>query len=200
MPPRPPSKTRRTCMRFLRLVFGKKSGEVATLLLVVVLAYLFPYRGARFFRVPSASMEPTLLPMDNLITLKERSYTRGDIVVLKDPEERGAFVVKRVVAAAGDTVAVSGGALYVNGEYVSEPYIKDPAMYAMRPASVGPGEVLLLGDNRNNSQDSHLWEPQCQTSKAIVGRVRFIYFPYPRFGTVKSHAPVSVPIKERGAA
>jgi len=179
-------------VKYLQVIFGRKAGELATLLLVALLFYLFVCRGMRFFEVPSGSMEPTLLPMDRLITLDERTYGRGDVVVLRDPQDKQGYIVKRIVAVGGDTVSVSGGALHVNGKYVSEPYINDPPQYYVSPVRVPEGEVFLLGDNRNNSDDSHGSPEQGHPVESIIGRVRFIYYPYSRFGSVKRYRPLMI--------
>ncbi len=173
----------------VRTVFlGRQSGYVAFILLSIPVIYLFGFRHMSFFMVPSASMEPTLMTGDHLITLTARHYDRGDVVVTADPEEEGAFIVKRIVAVAGDTVAVDGGALYINGEYVSEPYIKSPPQYNMPPYKLPEDSVFLLGDNRNNSEDAHAWDEKAQPAKKIIGKVRFIYFPYDRAGSFSEYA------------
>ena len=178
-------------MKYVRIIFGRKGGEVATLILVAILFYLFVGRGLRFFRVPSSSMEPTLFPMDYIVTMDEKTYDRGDIVVLRDPEEKGGYIVKRIVAVGGDTVSASGGAVYLSGHYISEPYVKAPGTYRLHRTEVPEGKAFLLGDNRDNSEDSHLWEQKAQPVANIIGRVRFIYYPYDRFGPLRRHAPVS---------
>ncbi|HUW61703.1 MAG TPA: signal peptidase I [Candidatus Bathyarchaeia archaeon] len=162
--------------------FGRESGYIAFILLSVPVIYLFGFRHMSFFRVPSASMEPTLMAGDHLITLTADQYQRGEVVVTEDPEEEGAFIVKRIVAVSGDTVAVEGGALYVNGHYVSEPYVKTPPQYLMPPFKLPDGNVFLLGDNRNNSEDAHAWPDKAQPVDNIIGKVRFIYYPYERAG------------------
>lgn len=162
--------------------FGRQSGYIAFILLSVPVIYLFGFRHMSFFMVPSASMEPTLMTGDHLVTLTARQYRRGDVVVTEDPEEKGAFIVKRIVAVGGDTVAVEGGALYVNGRYISEPYIKSPPQYLMPPYKLPEDSVFLLGDNRNNSEDAHAWNDKAQSVEHIIGRVRFIYYPYDRAG------------------
>jgi len=164
------------------VLFGRQSGYIAFIVLSVPVIYLFGFRHMSFFMVPSASMEPTLMTGDHLITLTARQYRRGDVVVTEDPEEKGAFIVKRIVAVGGDTVAVDGGALYVNGHYVSEPYVKAPPHYLMPPYKLSDGSVFLLGDNRNNSEDAHAWAEKAQPVDNIIGKVRFIYYPYERAG------------------
>jgi signal peptidase I len=167
---------------------GRQSGYIAFIVLSLPVIYLFGFRHMSFFMVPSTSMEPTLMKGDYLITLTAPHYDRGDVVVTGDPEEKGAFIVKRIVAVGGDTVAIDGGALYVNDQYISEPYVKSPPQYLMPPYKVLDGSVFLLGDNRNNSDDAHAWEDKAQPAKSIIGRVRFIYFPYERAGAFAQFA------------
>lgn len=154
-----------------------------------VLFYFFAGRHMRFFLVPSSSMEPTLLPYDRIVTLSQPQYHRGDIVVLQDPHLKDAYLVKRVVALGGEEVSVSQGALLVNGLYASEPYVAEPMIYKMDVVRVPEGEVFVLGDNRNYSEDSSTWEPweQSQALKRIIGKVCFIYFPLDRAGRVLSY-------------
>ncbi len=175
-----------------RLFFGRRAGELIVLVAVWVLFYLFVVRGMSFFLVPSRSMEPNLLVGDQLVTLSQRTYERGDIVVLHDPKEKGAHIVKRIVGLAGDHVGVGGGALFINGGYVSEPYIAEPMKYAIVPEVVVPeGHIFFLGDNRNDSDDSHIDGTTVPVSE-IVGKVRCIYYPYSRTGWVRSHPVIPV--------
>jgi len=172
----------------VRTVFlGKTAGNIAVGLLLVGAVYLFGFREARFFRIPSTSMEPTLRPVDQIMTMAEASYDRGEIVVLREPDGSGNYFVKRIVGVGGDEVAVFRGALHINGEYASEPYIAEPMHYEMpQPVLVPDDHVFVLGDNRNNSTDSHDAGETFPTS-LIVGRVRYIYFPYERLGNVGSY-------------
>ena len=162
---------------------SKRVGYAAILLLAVIVAYFLFVRGIRNFLVPSSSMEPTLLVGDHMVTLKEDLYRRGDIVVARDGAP-GEYIVKRIAAVGGDTLLIIDGALYIDGAYVSEPYIKEPMRYLVRdPLTVPAGHVFLLGDNRNNSDDSAM-DGRSHPLTDIVGRVRLIYFPYGRFGPV----------------
>ncbi|NIA15604.1 MAG: signal peptidase I [Nitrospiraceae bacterium] len=164
-----------------------KSGQLVILAIALVLLYLFAYRNMRFFLVPSRSMEPTLYTEDYILTLKERTYEPGDIVVLDDPEDEGGYVVKRIVALGPADVSIQGGCVYVNGRYISEPYILERPEYEMEPAHIAEGKIFLLGDNRNNSDDSSLWDVKGQPIDHIVGRVRFIYAPFKRAGLVRTY-------------
>ena len=76
----------------------------------------------------------------------------------------------------GDRVAVSGGVLYLNGEAVDEPYIDHPPTYEMAEYTVPEGMYFVLGDNRANSNDSHLIGPIEQSQ--VVGHARLVIFPF----------------------
>lgn len=166
---------------------SKRAGNVTVILFLLACAYLFGYRHMRFFRIPSASMEPTLQAVDQIVTIASKNYQRGDIVVLRDPAEPGTYMVKRIVGLGGDAVSVERGALFLNGEYASEPYLLEPPFYQIvPPIRIPEGDVFILGDNRNKSSDSHDQGESFSTS-LIVGRVIFRYFPYDRLGTVPSY-------------
>ena len=157
-PPNPPRRRLSRARTLVYLVF-----------LVVAAVFVFAYgiEGLRFFRVPSESMLPMLSPGDFIATLPQPAYRRGDIVVLADPLAKGGFLVKRVVAVAGDTVEGSLGYLSVKGKYASEPYIREPMNYLLEPLTVPDGEVLVLGDNRNESDDASRWLIDPDTGEAI---------------------------------
>lgn len=176
----------------------------------VVICYLGFVRGMRFFAVPSHSMEPTLYEGDYLLTLNATEYQRGDIVVLEDPTDEGGNLVKRVVGIGGDTVAVQAGALFINGKYASEPYILEPMVYEVfPPIEVPDGHVFVLGDNRNDSEDSSYWAsagedpdipPELRADPTvpvedIIGKVRYIYLPGSRRGPVQAF-PLSAMLME----
>ena len=167
------------------------------ILLAVPLLYLFIGRGMRFFRVPSISMEPTILVSDFILTLRQDGYERGNIVVVEDPMVSGDYIVKRIVAVGGDRVSIHGGAVFINGGYASEPYRLEPIDYNMEEYVVDEGDVFLLGDNSNWSVDSHNWaagvadsdevRPGSVPGDTIVGRVRYIYLPVGRMQTMRAY-------------
>ena len=101
-----------------------------------------------------------------------RGPQRGDIIVFQAPKEESKDFIKRVIALEGETIEVRADpqpgdpptndcgtcGVYVNGVRLDEPYIKEHPAYAVQPVKVPPGYVYVLGDNRNNSSDSHIWE------------------------------------------
>jgi len=101
-----------------------------------------------------------------------RGPQRGDIIVFEAPKEDAKDFIKRVIALEGEYVEVRADpspgdppendcgtcGVYVNGVKLNEPYIKEHPTYAVEPFKVPPGHVYVLGDNRNNSSDSHIWQ------------------------------------------
>lgn len=180
---------------------ARQAAGLLALLLAAGFFYLMFGQGLHFFEVTSISMQPTLVERDRILAFPAKVYHRGDIVVLRDPTESGSYIVKRVIAVGGDTVQVFGGAVSVNGRYVSEPYRPEPIFYRLSPFKVGPGQVFVLGDNANRSADSHNWAaayaeldevvPGALPVDAIVGKVRYIYLPPGRAGQV-----VPYPVKQ----
>lgn len=157
------------------------------------------------FRIPSESMEDTLLKGDFLFVNKFlygakvpgigsrlpgfRDMRRGDVVVFKNPSDRRTDYIKRCVAIEGDTVEVRNNVLYVNGDPQEEPYVKlsGPAAPAAMnwpwdaPSYIVPEDhFFAMGDNRNNSRDSRFFaEHNAPTSavpeELVVGKAMFIY-------------------------
>ncbi|EDX76428.1 signal peptidase I [Coleofasciculus chthonoplastes PCC 7420] len=153
--------------------------------------------------IPSGSMEPTLQINDRLIIDKIsynfRQPQRGDIVVfspteaLKQQNFKDAFI-KRVIGLPGETVEVKGGRVYVNDQALREQYIEEEPEYSYGPVTVPEDNYLVLGDNRNNSYDSHYWG--FVPRDKIIGRAIVRFWPLNRVGEVdviESVAPDASP-------
>ncbi len=143
--------------------------------------------------IPSSSMLPTLEINDRLI-IDKLSYRfkdpqRGDIVVftptpaLQQENFKDAFI-KRVIGLPGDTIEVKEGKVYVNGEMLTEEYIKEQPKYDYGPVVVPENQYLVLGDNRNNSYDSHYWG--FVPRENIIGQAVIRFFPFNRIGGIDS--------------
>ncbi|HRI87652.1 MAG TPA: signal peptidase I [Candidatus Hydrogenedentes bacterium] len=156
---------------------------VIVLLFLIPFYYLYFMREMRFYEVPTRSMEPTLQVGDRIVASTPQSYERGDVVVLTDPQNPGDYLVKRLVALGGDTVEVANGTLFINNQPITEPYIKEPINYSFGPTTVPYEEIFLLGDNRNESDDSHIWQ-EGRVLSDLRGRVSWIYSPSERGGGI----------------
>jgi signal peptidase I len=170
------------------LTTGRKIAYVLIILFSAIFIYFMTARGMRFFLIPSGSMKPTLSAHEYVLTLNEKTYARGDIIVLADPFENGGYLAKRIVGVTGDTVDIRGGAVYLNGLYASEPYLTDSIKYSLdRPYRVQEDEVFVLGDNRNASDDSHKWDRKGVSVDSIVGRICYVYLPFDQMRKVLSY-------------
>lgn len=140
-------------------------------------------------RVESISMEPTLYRGD-FILVEKLSYwlgdpQRGDIVVFDYPADRDQNYIKRVIGLPGDQIFISNGKVTVNGEVMVEPYIKAMPAYTGN-WDVPKDSIFVLGDNRNRSNDSHVWG-MVPTSH-ILGKALFLYWPISRAGMLNRGA------------
>ena len=145
--------------------------------------------------IPSGSMLPTLQLQDRILVEKlrprlHRPLPTGSIVVFHAPPvlvaagyDPQAALIKRVVGQAGDQVEVRSGTLWRNGVAVQEPWRQDAIDYDFGPVTVPPGHLLVLGDNRNASLDSHLWGPLPEDE--VIGTAVFRYWPLARLGPIR---------------
>ncbi len=146
--------------------------------LFFLIGYIFGIKEVRFFKIVSSSMEPTLRVNDKIVTVKKGRLTRGDIVLLQAPVGEDEKLVKRVIGLPYETIEVKDRTVFINGEKLYEPYIKEPPVYNLKK-QIGENEYFLLGDNRNESEDSSLWGPVDEG--LIVGRVLCKYWPFRDF-------------------
>lgn len=159
-----------------------------TLLLVLLLYALVNTLTGRY-RVLSVSMEPTLLEGQQLLVSKASYWlhapSRGDIVVLKPLDgEEGFPLIKRVIGLPGEYVEAHDGRIWINGWVLNEPYARGPLTYTHN-WQLTADEYVVLGDNRNNSNDSHSWGPI--TKERIIGKVVFRYWPPDKLGGFPEH-------------
>ena len=141
--------------------------------------------------IPSNSMDPTLHIGDRLL-IEKVSYRfhqphHGDIVVFEPPPQLQAIgyqreqaFIKRVMGVPGDTLAVHQGQVYRNNQPLTEPYA--PPNYEMNPVTVPEDALFVMGDNRNDSNDSHIWG--FLPVKNVIGHAKLRFWPLDSLGTV----------------
>jgi signal peptidase I len=162
-----------------------------TALLVVAAALAMRAVVVEAFVVPSGSMRPTIVEGDHLLGSKFHYRVfephRGDVVVFRPPlsaknlgQSDAPRYVKRVIAVAGDEIQVVDGRVRVNGDPIDEPYIAEPPGYLFPRTIVPEGHVFVLGDNRNESLDSHRWG--FLPREALIAHVFARYWPPQRMG------------------
>lgn len=156
-----------------------------TLLSAGVYATLIVTFVAQVARVEGHSMAPTLDDKDRLIVNKLAYVVgdpqAGDIVMLASPRDPDQWLVKRVIAQSGDTVAIDDGRVYVNGMPLADDFV--PPEYRGHDdhaeVVVPEGHYYVLGDHRTNSADSRDWSIGFVPRKYISGKVQLRWWPLP---------------------
>jgi signal peptidase I len=158
---------------------------IETILLSLILFAGINAISARI-RVDGSSMVPTLesgeFMIVNKLSYKLNSPHIGDIIVFRPPRNPTQEYIKRVIGLPGDTVEVKDGNVYVNGIQLHEPYIAEAPAYQANWI-VPQGALFVLGDNRNNSSDSHSWGPVPLAD--VIGKAVFVYWPPKDWGLIE---------------
>jgi signal peptidase I len=149
------------------------------------------------YKLPTGSMEPTVLRGDHFLATNwsynvrdpfthrllwhRRGPLRGDLVTFPFPEEPSRMFMKRVIGLPGETVEVRGRTVYIDGAALVEPYVQfmlpeEVDRLDWGPEVVPPGQLFVLGDNRDNSRDSRFWGFLRQDD--LLGRVVMVYWSF----------------------
>jgi signal peptidase I len=177
---------------------------VAIILAILIRALLF-----QAFKIPSSSMEPTLLVGDHILVNKfvygiripftEARWPRlanperGDVIVFIYPEDRTKDFIKRIIATEGDTIEIKNKRIFLNGKEVPSPYAEFrsrenyPAEVLprdnLRPLKVPTGKLFVMGDNRDYSHDSRFWG--FVPVEDIKGKAFIIYYSASAFSSIR---------------
>lgn len=168
------------------------AGVVITLLVVFLKGFF-----VESFFVPSSSMTPTIekddyilvpkflyglrIPLLNEVVVRWGEPQRGDVIVFRKRESAtDETVVKRVIALGGDSVEIVGSQVFLNGEALVEPYVQsskgEGTEYHFGPYRVPSNKVFVLGDNRDNSEDSRAWPDPFISVHDVIGKAVMVYW------------------------
>ena len=179
---------------------------VEALLVAFVLAMFIRTFVVQAYKIPSGSMLETLLIGDHLLVnkfeygvkvpfthnymIEGKDPQRGDIIVFEYPRDTSIDYIKRIVGVGGDVIEVRDKQLYRNGEKVEESYIRHsqpglvlPTRDSFGPVTVPEGQYFVMGDNRDDSQDSRYWG--FVTKPAIRGKAWVLYWSWETLGKVR---------------
>lgn len=155
-----------------------------TIILAVVLFFAINAVSARV-RVDGFSMVPTLQDGEyvlvNRLAYRNKLPERGDIIVFTSPQTTDLDLIKRVIGLPGDRVRISSGVVQVNEQTLDEPYIAAAPIYNGE-WNVPEGNLFVLGDNRNDSSDSHAWN--FLPVDNVIGKAILIYWPIPEWNLI----------------
>lgn len=155
---------------------------IKSIIIAFILAYIIKFTLIESYATPTLSMYPTIQTQDRMMAEKV-SYRftvpkRQDIIVFYPPESAQAGkkkYLKRVVAVGGDTVEIKNSRVYLNRKVLKELYLNEPPYYTLPPTKIPPGHLFVMGDNRNNSADSHIWGTL--PVENAIGKLIFRYWP-----------------------
>ena len=182
-----------------------------SLIIAVALALFVRTFVFQAFKIPTGSMEPNLLVGDHLIVnkminaptvtaleraiLPGREIRRGDIIVFKYPVDPERDFIKRVIGLPGERIELRRKKILINGQPLDEPYVhlleppspegspkKDDVREEYGPVTIPAGQYFMMGDNRDNSQDSRFWG--FLPRSYVKGEALFIYFSFEENGSV----------------
>jgi len=179
---------------------------IETLVLTLVIFFVIQNFVAQPFQVQQHSMERTFVEGDYVLvdrlTALWSPYARGQVVVFRPPPnstDRSEPFIKRVIGVGGDTVEVRDGQVFVNGVVLDEPYLFHNAAGVAEPTVAGDqsrwvvpdGELFVMGDHRQVSEDSRVFGPIPVSS--VIGRGVVRYWPLSEFGIIATPTHENVP-------
>ena len=165
--------------------------DLVQMLIITLVLYVLIDAVIGRVQVESISMMETVKPAELLMVSKlayrNDNYQRGDIVVFHYPNNPNEDYIKRVIGLPGDTVTVQDNQVFINGNILNEPYIREAPKYTGE-WEVPEESLFVLGDNRNQSSDSHDWG--FVPFDNVFGRALMIYWPLEEFTVFSRMDPV----------
>jgi signal peptidase I len=177
--------------------------EITETIVLTLLIFFAVHFSVQPFRVNGPSMQPNLhtnnLVLVNLLAYDFGSPQRGDVIVFHPPISigDGEYYVKRIIAVPGDTVTLTATAVYVDGQKLNEPYIDTLTGNIENPVvakiPLHKDQYWVMGDNRDNSQDSRFFGPIARS--AIIGKAEVVIWPINSLEWLRNYSYVFAGVK-----
>ena len=155
---------------------------VVAILIALVLSFIIRYFIVELYLVDGPSMRPTLQSAERLVVNKFiyrfRPPERGEILVFRYPKDPSRDFIKRVIAIPGDTIEIKDGRVFVNQQLMNEPYILSKTRGDYPLTTVPEGHIFVMGDNRNNSEDSRFADVGFVPYELIKGKAVLVFWPW----------------------
>jgi signal peptidase I len=165
--------------------FVRETLETIALTLII---FVVIRAGVQNFRIEGFSMEPNFHDGQYLLISKVdyilHPPERGDVVVFMSPQDLSRDFIKRVIGLPGETVEIREGRVFINNKELVQNYTVNPGSYNFGPVTVGPDQLFVLGDNRNNSSDSHSWGNLPRAD--LIGKAWISYWPPQQWAVIQA--------------
>ncbi len=154
---------------------------VISIAVAVALAMFIRTFVVELYLVDGPSMMPTLEHHQRLVVnkfvYKMRAPERGEILIFQYPRDKSRDFIKRVIAVPGDTIEIKDHNVYVNGELQNEDYILAKSRMDYPKTTIPEGHVFVMGDNRNNSEDSRFPDVGFVPYELLKGKAMLVFWP-----------------------
>ncbi len=169
-------------------VFSELKDWIGSIVIAVVLAMLIRTFIVELYVVDGPSMRPTLESEERLVVNKFiyrfHPPQKGEILVFQYPRDPSRDFIKRVIATPGDTVEIHEGRVLVNDQLLTEDYILEKTRSEYPKSTVPEGRVFVMGDNRNNSEDSRFADVGFVPYDLIKGKAMLVFWPISAYKTL----------------
>ena len=161
---------------------------VVSIVIAVVLAMIIRTFVVELYLVDGPSMRPTLQHAQRLVVNKFiyhfRAPEKGEVLILRYPKDPSRDFIKRVIAVPGDTIEIKDGNVFVNGELQNEDYILSKCRGDYPKSTIPEGHIFVMGDNRNNSEDSRFPDVGFVPFDLIKGKAMLVFWPLDAWKTL----------------
>ena len=161
---------------------------VISIAVAVALAMFIRTFVVELYLVDGPSMMPTLEHQQRLVVnkfiYKMRAPERGEILIFQYPRDKSSDFIKRVIAVPGDTIEIKDHNVYVNGELQNEDYILAKSRMDYPKTTIPEGHVFVMGDNRNNSEDSRFPDVGFVPYELLKGKAMLVFWPLSAWKTL----------------